>query len=391
MRAVALMSFGLLLAAGPVLADDMQVAGTVTNTTARWVGGNDRIVTEATVHTADGDVVVSQLGGHVDGLTMRQFPGPALLRIGMRVAVAAHRATDLSARTHVLVDSVKVLSQPANFVRTGPTLEGKYLYWESGSVFVTIDSDGTKELPGDTEFGLIDESIATWNEGIASCSYLRIVSDGRRSIEVGRDKVNIIKFRDAAWCRPAVKNDPARCYGESAAGITTAVYVDDASSDRDGAIVDMDVELNGKNFAISNSGVTLGSAACMADLKNTLTHELGHLLGLEHPCLAGGDPDRVDGEGNAVPSCGTAIDPKIVEATMYNFQDCGETKKATLSDDDIAGICVTYPTADDPGTDLHVDEAAGCCSAAPRPDPIALLVVALGGIVVLGPRRRTAR
>ena len=35
---------------------------------------------------------------------------------------------------------------------------------------------------------------------------------------------------------------------------------------------------------------------------------------------------------------------------MYNFQDCGETKKETLSHDDIDAICAIYPKADDPGT-----------------------------------------
>ena len=39
---------------------------------------------------------------------------------------------------------------------------------------------------------------------------------------------------------------------------------------------------------------------------------------------------------------------------MYNFQDCGETKKESLSHDDIDAICAIYPTADDPGTCEHV-------------------------------------
>ena len=35
---------------------------------------------------------------------------------------------------------------------------------------------------------------------------------------------------------------------------------------------------------------------------------------------------------------------------MFNFQDCGETKKETLEPDDIDAICTIYPTAKDPGT-----------------------------------------
>ncbi|MGE0400630.1 MAG: hypothetical protein AB7T06_28225, partial [Kofleriaceae bacterium] len=230
--------------------------------------------------------------------------------------------------------------------------------------------------------------VETWNQGVAGCSYMDIRIQGREKKEVGRDMVNVIKFRDASWCRPAVKNDPMRCYAESAAGLTTAVYVDDGDSDRDGAIVDADIELNGKHFAISNEGQTLGAASCQADLLNTLTHELGHLLGLEHPCLAPGDDARIDGDGNPAPLCGQTNDPKIVESTMYNYQDCGETKKASLEQDDIDGICAIYPTAEDPGTCLEVSNDVGCCSANSGPSGAALLFVCIGGYFVVGGRRR---
>ncbi|MFN0245504.1 MAG: hypothetical protein ACKV2T_01265 [Kofleriaceae bacterium] len=369
----------------------MTVEGVVVEASAKWVGDHDRIVTEAVVQTGDGAVVVSQLGGHVDGLTMRVFHrGRAVgepLVPGMRVAVSAHRAQDLEQRTHVLVDDVRVLAYPAGYVRTGPTMAGASLYWESGCVFVSVDDEGTKEIPGDTEFELVDRAIATWNDGIASCSYMEIRNEGRADKEVGRDFVNVIKFRDASWCRPAVKNDPMRCYAEAAAGLTTAVYVDDDDSDRDGAIVDADIELNGRHFAISHEGNTLGTAPCHADLLNTLTHELGHLLGLEHPCLAPGDPPRIDGNGNAVPACGQTDDPRIVESTMYNYQDCGETKKASLEADDIEGVCAIYPKAEDPGTCLGVSTDVGCCSAGGGPSGAAILLVCIGGFVV-GRRRR---
>jgi hypothetical protein len=362
----------------------MTVEGMVMETSAKWVGDNDRIVTEATVHTTDGDVVVSQLGGTVDGLTMRQFPSPEPLVVGMRVAVSAHRALDLEQNTHILVDDVRVLAFPESFVRTGPTKAGHSLYWESGCAFVTVDAEGTKEIPGDMEFALVDQAIATWNQGIEGCSYMKIRNQGRAAKEVGRDMVNVIKFRDSSWCRPAVKNDAARCYAEAAAGLTTAVYVDDGDSDRDGAIVDADVELNGKYFAISNDGTTLGTSSCYADLLNTLTHELGHLLGLEHPCLAPGDPDRVDGDGNPVPSCGQTDDPKIVESTMYNYQDCGETKKQTLEDDDIAGVCSIYPKDEDPGACLPVSNDPGCgnCASGGSGGGPSVLLVCLGAFFV---------
>jgi hypothetical protein len=351
----------LATAAPPMIIDD----GLVIDATSRWTADGSRIVTEARVRTPNGELVtVSQLGGTVDGLTMRTFPGPEILAPGMRVALAASEAMDLSQRMHRVVDSVKVLWMPPEFVRTGPTKAGKYLYWESGCVYVTVDADGTKAIAGDGEFAVIDASIATWNDGVRSCSYLDIVKDPTARVEVGKDRVNVIKFRDATWCRPALGDDPPRCHSPSAAGLTTAVFVDDSDSDRDGAIVDADIELNGVDFAISVNDQTLGDAGCKADLANTLTHELGHMLGLEHPCRAAADPQRVDGDGNPVPACATTTDPEIIEATMYNFQDCGETKKASLSMDEITAVCTIYPTAEDPNSCEHVSDGAGCCSAA---------------------------
>jgi len=171
------------------------------------------------------------------------------------------------------------------------------------------------------------------------------------------------------------------------------VFVDDPSSDRDGAIVDADIEINGKDFAISANGQTTGTQACHSELQNTLTHELGHLHGLEHPCLAAGDPPRVDDQGHAVPQCSQTTDPKITEATMYNFQDCGESKKETLSPDDINAICVVYPPDKDPKTCEPVHSGTGCgCTASDRPEGVFLLA----GVTVLiiggrGRRRKNSQ
>lgn len=382
----------MVLAPAAALARPITVEGTVVDARSRWTSDGSRIVTEATVRTADGkDVVVSQLGGSVDGLTMRTFPGPELLAPGMRVAVAATERLDRSQRMHVALDSVRVLAAPPGFVRTGPTKAGNYLFWESGCVFVKASAEGTRAIPAEQELAAVSASIAEWNDGTADCSYMRIVEDTPEEQEVGRDNVNLIKFRDLSWCRPAIDDDPPRCHADSAAGLTTAVFVDDERSDRDGAIVDADIELNGVNFAIEVNGVSLGTAACRADLQNTLTHELGHLLGLEHPCRTSADPPRTDHNGTAVPSCGSASgNLAITEATMYNFQECGETKKQSLSDDDTNSMCTVYPKSDDPGVCEHVGEPAGCCNASGGSGlPLGAMLGATGlGVLLLRRRRR---
>ncbi len=378
----------VVLRSSAAIAAPTTITGEVVATEARWSSDGSRIVTAATVRTPDGDVVVSQLGGSVDGLTMRTFPGPEPLVPGMRVAVSAHAGLDLAQRTHMVVDAVRVLQHAPGFVRTGPTKAGRYLFWESGCVQVTVDAEGTKQIVGDLEFAAIDASIEEWNSNVRSCSFMAIVKVATENREVGRDNRNMIKLRDQSWCRPATEDDPMRCYSPQAAGLTTAVFVDDRSSARDGAIVDADIELNGVDFAISLDGQSTGTADCQADLRNTLTHELGHLLGLEHPCLAAGDPERVDAEGRPVRDCSVAT-PAITEATMYNFQACGETSKIDLAPDDIAGICAIYPIAEDPGVCEAVGEGGGCCTASGRPGSTILVTVA--AVLVLRRRRKKSR
>ena len=378
-----------VLVFGTAQAAPRAIEGHVTAASARWTADGTRIVTDATVRTPDGDVVVSQLGGSADGFTMRVFHGPEQLVPGMRVAIAATEARDLARRMHVVVDSVRVMQYPPGFVRTGPTERGNFLFWRSGCVFVTPDSAGTNQVVGNNELEAIQAAVGEWNSEVAGCSYMEIRLQPGEAAEVGRDGRNLIKFRDSSWCRPATNDDPPRCHSPSAAGLTTAVFVDDPDSDRDGEIVDADIELNGEHFAIAHEGQSLGTEPCQSEIGNTLTHELGHLLGLEHPCRAAGDPDRVDDAGRAVPLCVQTTDPDIVEATMYNFQDCGESKKASLAPDDIQGVCGVYASADDPGVCEAVStEPSGCCQASAGEPPPILIGLVVGGLLF---RRKTRR
>src|SRR5688572_19611124 len=105
MRALLLLS--VLVPALAAAQPSMSIEGDVIFASSRWTRDGSRIVTEATVRTAAGQqLVVSQLGGTVDGLTMRTFPGPEIMVPGMRVALTAYQSMDLAQRMHVVVDGM---------------------------------------------------------------------------------------------------------------------------------------------------------------------------------------------------------------------------------------------------------------------------------------------
>lgn len=355
----------------PASAAAERVTGEVVSQASRWARGGRAIVTESVLRQDDGtQVTVRQLGGSVDGVGMVLLHGPRLLRVGERAAAEVDLASDLSGRERRVVRAVLGAKtddggEVMEFVRTPASDTGAPLAWESSCAFLAYHEDGTTHLDGDLEFDVMHAAVETWAAEIAGCSFFDITEEGRQGGEVGFDSTNLVMFREERWCRPATGDDPEECYDSSAAGLTTLFFIDDDGSNRNGAILDADIELNGVNFAVSDGGES-NAPGCKSDLANTFTHELGHLQGLDHTCYTNG-ARLEDDEGNPQPSCSDDLPPEITEATMYNFQECGETKKTSLSADDIDGVCAIYPSADDPGTctrpTLDSGKSCGCGAA----------------------------
>jgi hypothetical protein len=270
------------------------------------------------------------------------------------------------------------------YVRTTSDRSGVPVQWLQSCILVRPDSRGSQDVSIDQIESTLARSVTNWASRTLSCSYLRLqAAKAARVQEVGIDSQPSIVFRDKVWARPgsSVVRDP------SIIALTTVFYVDTPGYVGDASILDADIELNGVNytFTIDNAGATPRPNTELADLENTLTHELGHVQGLGHTCWdhIKEMPPR-DHLGQPIPDCNLTLPQSILETTMYPYPLMeGETSKRDLAQDDIDGICAVYP-ATDPVPACH-QELNGGCDLAPHPVPTPWPALLLLGLLV---RRR---
>jgi hypothetical protein len=291
-----------------------------------------------------------------------------------------------------------VASAAYGYVRSR-TDKGVAVFWPGSCVWIEPDSRGSIDLPIDIVQQVLTKSVANW-QGVtfdAGCSYLKLNIDSPVQLEATLDHINAVRFRNDKWCRPADSGAAEMCFSPAAAAITTVFY------NADGTIVDADIELNELNFTFVwlPSTVTPRSGTQEADLENTLTHELGHLQGLDHTCWDHVNAtDPVDDKGQPIPDCDDVTAMKvppaqyqqIVQSTMYNFANPGEIIKRMPKADDIAGICGIYPKSNDPMSCNRPPPVGTGCSVGYSRRPVgagmALLALALMALACSRIRRR---
>lgn len=220
---------------------------------------------------------------------------------------------------------------PSGIYACRPGEVAKGVHWDRRDLEFVINQRGSKDIaPGpngriaDTLITSIRESFQTWTQ--PDCAELRITFKGltdREDVGFTRgepDNANIVMWREQ-WPYPGAR---------SAYALTSVTF-----SVNTGVISDADIELNGDLFTWSDEP---RPAPTDVDVRNTLVHEVGHFIGLDH------SPNT--------------------EATMYAMAPEGEIKKRTLHEDDIAGVCAIYPPLP-PDTEWRGRDGEGCCQVAP--------------------------
>jgi hypothetical protein len=269
------------------------------------------------------------------------------------------------------------------YVPSTTTKSGKPLRWiNSNCVYIRVNANGSDDIHDGTAIEAAKKSLENWRSATRNCSYIKFVVDPENLTALpGYDKEsnnneNIIYWQEKTW-----PHEP------EAAALTTVTFVDKAGISSDGQILDSDIEMNGVNFHFATSG-----AKSQTDVENTLTHELGHLLGLDHPCDDGSrSPVPVDHTGATIPKCDpvSKLSLAIKQSTMFNFTDPGDTEKRTPEADDILGICDTYPKEQDPGVcsrPVLTADPGGCLvgsTGQPATLPLGFLLVFCGLLLIL--------
>jgi hypothetical protein len=246
--------------------------------------------------------------------------------------------------------------------RTGVGLDGGHcLAWPAGTVEYHPSATGDPEL-GEAAFAAIEASVATWERQMLTCGNLRMVVGTRSSSRsvgyvdrTGATNENLILFRSQDCTQVIPDGDSCQHDGDCGnkfdcwdfAPGTLAITTTNFDTGN-GQMLDADVELN----SASHLFTTVDSPPCTAvdaltcvsiDVQNTVTHELGHSLGLAH-----------------------SPDPR---STMYAGADRGETKKRVLDDGSQEFVCTAYPqgqqSRDCDGSALSVHAPGASCGAAP--------------------------
>lgn len=251
---------------------------------------------------------------------------------------------------------------------------GPDLFWCTRTLPFIVNSAGSKDAGAAASTQAARESFAPWSS--TDCSDFEFEDQGVTTrTDVGFDtsgsvqNLNLVVWRERTCAKAAPAGDAClssggcnnlyNCWEQASQiiAVTTTTF-----NKKTGELYDADIELNGAYFvfttgdgpACANPPPRPATTCVATDVKNTLVHEIGHVIGLDH-----------------------TTDPKT---TMYPSAALGDVDKRTLQADDIAGLCTIYPkgkgTAGCEEPPLKGD-GCGCGSGAGPVLPLAAALLAL--------------
>ncbi|HYO70938.1 MAG TPA: myxosortase-dependent metalloprotease, MXAN_2677/MXAN_2678 family [Archangium sp.] len=237
------------------------------------------------------------------------------------------------------------LGQSHPFVRSrvNTTADAQCLFWTEPTLRWQLSSVGnpntSTEDQKQKEFEAIRRSFQSWQRIFESCGNLRfsegsLVDDRKVGYELKGENRNLVLFRSRR-CADFVPSDN-KCWDEDTCGndfdcwdsnpdtigLTLTTY-----DEKSGIIYDSDIQLNASGFVFTTVDppapicprpISTNPGNCVAtDVQNTMTHEIGHLIGLDH-----------------TRALGSVMNPSAPQ---------GEVSKRTVDDGSADFVCETYP------------------------------------------------
>jgi hypothetical protein len=268
----------------------------------------------------------------------------------------------------------RVAALAAALAAAGPALAyapartpgGAAEHWPGPCVAITVHLDALPGVTPDQARAAALAAARAWSRPAVDCTGLDIAlsfAEGPAP-RTANDGQAVIGARTDPWC---TESAPARECASPSAVAATSVF----ARDRDGVVMDADIQLNTVNFTWSVADQPAADTE-QQDLQAALTHELGHVLGFQHPCWSGFGPRANDDRGQPVPDCYDAPDD-VQTSVMFPSTTPGDVSRRILSADDRRGVCATYPP---PAVTCPAPPAAGCAVGG-RGRPGLLLLVLL--------------
>lgn len=296
------------------------------------------------------------------------------------------------------------------YVRTTSSL-GACFYWQERSipfhinaarVASSVSCGDPAQVADAAAIQAVREGFREWTgPAVQGCTDLQLVDAGvSTSRNVGYDQrsgaqnENLVVFR-AGWCSQVAaggNNDPCwdvdpfaspaalgetcankyNCFEDPQPADRATIAITTVTHDpRSGRIHDADIELadwtgrpgplnssqppEGWYFTCTDDTSTpcasYGQDACAyIDLQSNATHEVGHFIGLAHPCAIN-DPD-----------CG--LNSPYRNVVMFPSARLRDTSKRVLTADDREGLCTIYPLDGPTSTCAARRKSTGGCGSA---------------------------
>jgi len=193
--------------------------------------------------------------------------------------------------------------------------DGEPVGWGTSTVVFDIEQTTPDDVQFESVLAQVQLAAEIWNVE-KTCDAPKIqITVVRAGAGASGDGRNTIQWVHSNWAGTGQPDD--------ATGYTDILI----EKTKPGAkILETDIWLNGENYAWTTGEPQLPT---LVGVFATVSHEMGHAIGMDHPCEFDAD--------NGVPDCDTQSDQS---ALMFPSLVAAEPK---LTSDDLAGLCALYP------------------------------------------------